>query len=76
MTRSFRCFDHGDLDGRPGLVSLIGGKATTLRAMAEIGADLACNLLGCQEAKSHTKERRLPPHRRFFHQLGNAGGAA
>ncbi len=66
ISRTFRCFDHGELDGHPGLLSLIGGKATTLRAMAEIAADQVCRLLGRDELASRTREEGLRPHRDFF----------
>jgi glycerol-3-phosphate dehydrogenase len=73
ISRTFTCFDHGALHGRPGLISIIGGKATTLRAMAEAAADLACAALGRSERRCTTMDEVLPPPRAFFRHAG-AGG--
>src|SRR4029453_7012749 len=35
LSRTFKCFDHAVTDGVEGVVTITGGKATTLRAMAE-----------------------------------------
>ncbi len=47
MPRESRCFDHA-LDDKPteGFVTIAGGKATTLRAMAEVTANVVCGKLG------------------------------
>ncbi|MGA2513056.1 MAG: FAD-dependent oxidoreductase [Candidatus Limnocylindrales bacterium] len=47
LAREFRCFDHAS-DGHPteGFVTIAGGKATTMRAMAEAAADVVCAKLG------------------------------
>lgn len=45
-SRGFTCVDHQKRDGIEGLISLIGGKATTLRIMAEEAADMVCRKLG------------------------------
>ena len=66
ISRTFRCYDHGSRDGQPGLLSVIGGKATTLRAMAESAADEVCELLGKPEA-CRTHDVVLPHYRAFFH---------
>ena len=65
ITRRFECIDHKIRDGLEGLVSLIGGKATTLRAMAEAGADLICSKLN-QDAPCLTDITPLLPHRAFY----------
>ena len=44
-TRGFRCYDHAQ-DGVPGFFSIIGGKTTTARHMAEKMSDLVCATLG------------------------------
>jgi glycerol-3-phosphate dehydrogenase len=44
-TRGDRCFDHSN-DGAPGLFSIIGGKTTTARAMAEKISNMVCAYLG------------------------------
>ena len=48
-TRGFRCYDHKQ-DGFPGLFSIIGGKTTTARYMAERMSDLVCTSLGVKAA--------------------------
>ena len=65
ITRRFECIDHKHRDGLEGLVSLIGGKATTLRAMAEAGADLICRKLDL-DAQCRTDITPLLPHRAFY----------
>jgi glycerol-3-phosphate dehydrogenase len=44
--RTFTVLDHAESDGVPGLVSIIGGKLTTYRLMAERVADIVCTQLG------------------------------
>jgi len=45
VSRGFALLDHA-ADGVPNFVSIIGGKLTTYRLMAEKTADLICNRLG------------------------------
>ena len=45
-TRGFAIIDHGRTDGVAGLVSVVGGKLTTYRLMAQAVSDLAASLLG------------------------------
>ena len=53
-TRGFRCYDHAR-EGVPGFFSIIGGKTTTARHMAEKMSDLVCASLGIDIAcKTHT----------------------
>jgi len=65
ISRTFDCFDHEEKDGVKGLISLIGGKATTLRAMAEKTADLICQKTG-REIPCRTKTRKLLNYRMFY----------
>ena len=65
MSRGFRCIDHAREDGVEGFISIIGGKATVLRAMAEQGADLACRKLGVTVACT-TRESPLASHRDYY----------
>lgn len=65
MSRAFRCYDHLVEDGVDGLVSIAGGKATTLRAMAEKAVDLVCAKLGL-DLPCATRDAALLPHRAFF----------
>jgi glycerol-3-phosphate dehydrogenase len=69
MTRSFDCIDHGQHDGLEGLLTLVGGKATTMRAMAEETADLICHKTG-RAITGRTATRSLPSHRTYW-QLEN-----
>ena len=56
ISRGFACIDHLDRDGVEGLISLLGGKATTMRAMAQEAGDLICRRTGrwieCSTANS------------------------
>jgi glycerol-3-phosphate dehydrogenase len=65
ISRTFDCIDHAARDGVEGLVTLIGGKATTMRAMAERTADLVCRKTGFGAA-CRTRETALLPHRGFW----------
>ena len=65
ISRTFDCFDHKERDGLEGLISLIGGKATTLRAMAEKAADLICQKTG-RDIPCRTKNDKLLHYRVFY----------
>ena len=67
ISRTFECYDHKITHNVEGFVSLIGGKATTLRAMAEKAADLICRKTGHQ-VTCQTRNSPLLPYRRFFSQ--------
>ena len=45
-SRTFSVLDHAEIDGVGGLVTVVGGKLTTFRLMAEKTADLVCQKLG------------------------------
>jgi glycerol-3-phosphate dehydrogenase len=66
MTRELRCLDHA-LDATPteGFVTIAGGKATTLRAMAEAAADVVCAKLGVAEP-CRTGDTLLLPHTAWY----------
>jgi len=59
-TRSFTLLDHGRLNGLSGFISIVGGKFTTFRLMAEKASDLAAGQLGIQ-APCRTAEEPLSP---------------
>ncbi len=60
--RTFAVLDHGERDGVNGIISVVGGKLTTYRLMAEKTADLASHYLGIDRA-SVTAAAVLPsPH--------------
>jgi glycerol-3-phosphate dehydrogenase len=65
LSRDFIAIDHGKSDNLSGLVSIIGGKATVLRAMGEKTVDLICDLFGVEE-RCRTAEVPLLPHRAFY----------
>jgi glycerol-3-phosphate dehydrogenase len=66
ISRTFDCYDHKQRDDLEGMVSVIGGKATTLRAMAEKTADLICRKTGRNIACKTATERLL--HFRHFYK--------
>ena len=65
ITRTFKCFDHQENDTVKGIVTITGGKATTLRLMAEKTADVVCEKLGIR-AECTTKDVRLLSYRKFY----------
>ncbi len=66
LAREFRCFDHAtDPEPVEGFVTIAGGKATTLRAMAEATADVVCAKLGI-DRPCQTGEYVLLPHTAWY----------
>jgi glycerol-3-phosphate dehydrogenase len=65
LSRTFKCFDHAASERVEGFVTITGGKATTLRAMAEATADLVCAKLGV-DAPCRTREVVLEPHPAYY----------
>ncbi|HZE05195.1 MAG TPA: FAD-dependent oxidoreductase [Solirubrobacteraceae bacterium] len=65
LSRTFQVFDHARTDGVEGLVTITGGKSTTLRGMAEVCADLVCVKLGVDEP-CRTRETVLLPHTAYY----------
>ncbi len=65
IARTFKCFDHKETHNVDGLVTITGGKATTLRAMAEKTADVVCAKLGVTTA-CVTKETPLLSYRQYY----------
>ncbi len=65
LSRTFKCFDHGESEGIGGLVTITGGKATTCRGMAETTSDVVCRKLGVQ-AECATKQVVLSPYRDYY----------
>ncbi|MDS0475751.1 anaerobic glycerol-3-phosphate dehydrogenase subunit GlpA [Natrinema sp. 1APR25-10V2] len=64
ITRDFFLLDHADRDGVDGLSSIVGGKFTTYRAMAEEIADHVCAKLGVT-ASCVTADEPLPGSERI-----------
>jgi glycerol-3-phosphate dehydrogenase len=65
LSRTFKTFDHRERDGVEGFVTITGGKATTLRAMAEVCADVVCRKLGIDEP-CRTRDTVLLPHTAYY----------
>ena len=65
LSLTFKCFDHAVTDAVEGFVTITGGKATTLRAMAEATADLVCRRLGV-DAPCRTRDTVLAPHTAYY----------
>jgi glycerol-3-phosphate dehydrogenase len=65
IARTFKCFDHKETHNIDGFVTITGGKATTLRAMAEKTTDTVCTKLGIN-APCQTKETPLISYRQFY----------
>ena len=69
ITRSHVLLDHEALDYKPGLVTIVGGKWTTYRLMAQEATDLVCHKLGVsRECRTH--QEVLPDsetQQRFWH---------
>lgn len=59
VSRGHAVIDHKQRDGLLGMVSIVGGKLTTYRKMAEDVSNLACKHLGV-DAPCLTAERPLP----------------
>ena len=65
ISRAFDCLDHQVRDGWEGLVTLVGGKATTMRAMAEQTADRICRKTGIV-APCRTRDTPLLSYRCYY----------
>ncbi len=65
LSRTFKTFDHRETDGVEGFVTITGGKATTLRGMAELCSDLVCRKLDIDEP-CETRETVLLPHTAYY----------
>ncbi len=61
VSRTYRCYDHTN-EGAAGLFSIIGGKTTTARHMAEKISDMVCEKLGVHVPCS-TQAEPLISHR-------------
>jgi len=65
IARTFKSFDHAVDNGIEGLVTITGGKATTLRLMAEKISDLVCQKMGVK-AECKTRETPLLSYHLFY----------
>ncbi len=64
LSRDFACVHH-DGEGAAGFFSVLGGKATVLRAMAEKAADAVCRYFSV-DAPCRTAEAVLPSWRAYY----------
>ncbi|HET8759380.1 MAG TPA: FAD-dependent oxidoreductase [Solirubrobacteraceae bacterium] len=71
LSRTFKTFDHRERDGVEGFVTITGGKATTLRGMAEVCADVICRKLDIDEP-CRTRDTVLLPHSAYSMQPRSA----
>jgi glycerol-3-phosphate dehydrogenase len=71
VTRTHVVIDHAQRDGISNLTSIVGGKLTTYRLMAEDTVDAVCRRLGVSTAAT-TAEEPLPggEHGSRYHWLG------
>ena len=65
VARTFKCFDHKESDDIDGFVTITGGKATTLRQMAEKTSDIVCQKLEV-EVECATAETPLLSYRQYY----------
>lgn len=61
ISRDFALVDHEKLDGITGFISIVGGKLTTYRLMAEKVTDWVCNKLGLEVVCRTAEESLIPP---------------
>jgi glycerol-3-phosphate dehydrogenase len=60
VSRKHALHDHARREGVPGIVSVVGGKVTGYRAIAEEVGDLVAKRLGGSRSDSSTQRRPLP----------------
>jgi glycerol-3-phosphate dehydrogenase len=60
-TRTFDVLDHAETDGVEGFVSIVGGKLTTFRMMAEKTSDTVCAKLGVDKPSATATTETVRP---------------
>lgn len=68
LPRAHTILDHAPTHGVPGFISVLGGKLTTFRLMAEQTLQVVAPLLGAS-ARCSTAQTPLEPPGRRYHQL-------
>lgn len=68
VLRTFSVIDHAQRDGVRGLVTVVGGKLTTCRLMAEKAVDVVAAQLGVS-ARCTTADELLPGAPKHYHHL-------
>jgi glycerol-3-phosphate dehydrogenase len=74
IARTFKCFDHKETHNVEGFVTITGGKATTLRAMAEKTADVVCAKLSYGAACATAETPLLSFYQYYSQELRSSGG--
>lgn len=71
ISRNFVLLDHRAEDGLEGFVSILGGKLTTYRLMAQVTTDLVCRKLAVnKECVTHQRVLRPPAKRGSMAEAG------
>ncbi|MBK5200606.1 MAG: FAD-dependent oxidoreductase [Spirochaetaceae bacterium] len=65
LSRDFATIDHKINDNIDNMISIVGGKATTLRAMGEVVSDLLCKKMGL-DIQCQTSTIILPNYREYY----------
>ena len=68
LSRTFKCYDHKVRDGVEGIVTILGGKGTTMRGMAEATANVVCQKLGV-DAPCRTRSVVLLPYWAYYEEV-------
>jgi glycerol-3-phosphate dehydrogenase len=68
VKRTFSVIDHAERDGVRGLVTIVGGKLTTCRLMAEHAVDVVCDQLGVDQPCT-TASEVIPGAQPRYHRL-------
>ena len=67
LSRTFKTFDHAETDGIEGFVTITGGKATTLRGMAELLRRRGLPQARRRRAAAAPATRSLLPHTAYYY---------
>jgi glycerol-3-phosphate dehydrogenase len=70
LPRAHAVLDHAETDGIEGMLTVVGGKLTTFRLMAEDTIDAACGKLGVQATCTTSQDPIGTPQHRF-HRLSD-----
>jgi glycerol-3-phosphate dehydrogenase len=73
ISRESLCVDHAT-EGAPGLITIIGGKTTTARGMAQQAADRACSILGV-DRECRTSETELADYHEVHAPIASGAGS-
>lgn len=68
LSRTFKCYDHKVRDGVEGIVTISGGKGTTMRGMAEATVNVVVQKLGV-DAPCRTRTVVLLPYWAYYQEV-------